>query len=65
MMVGQEEKEEEEEKQELDIEDSVENVIMSMCVISSNSQLSTMRFKGKLGTRDIYALFDSGSIQAS
>jgi hypothetical protein len=32
-----------------------------MCVISSNTQLSTIRFKGKLGTMDICALVDSGS----
>jgi hypothetical protein len=61
MMVAQEEEEDEEEQQELDGEDSIDNVVVSMCVISSNSQLSTMRFKGKLGTREICALFDSGS----
>jgi Retroviral aspartyl protease len=44
----------------LDEEDSIDNVVVSMCAISSNSQLSTMRFKGKLGTREICALFDSG-----
>lgn len=38
-----------------------EEAIVSTCATSSNPRLSTMKFKGKIGNRDVYALLDSGS----
>jgi hypothetical protein len=39
----------------------VEEVVVSMFASSINSHLSTMRFKGKIGSKEVYALLDSGS----
>jgi Retroviral aspartyl protease len=39
----------------------VEEAVISMFAISENPHLSTMRFKGKIGNREICALLDNGS----
>jgi hypothetical protein len=39
----------------------VKDAVMFMFAMSSNPHLSTMRFKSKMGKREIYVLFDSRS----
>lgn len=41
-----------------------EEAIVSMHATSSNPQISTMRFKGQIGTASVFALIDSGSIHS-
>jgi Retroviral aspartyl protease/Retrotransposon gag protein len=64
MMVEQEEGQDlgnEEAEQTENEECKVEEAVISIFAISGNPHLSTMRFKGKIGLRDMCALLDSDS----
>lgn len=69
MLIGQDSEEEEEEREvpAADVEEenvlvpASEEAVVSMFALSSNPNLSTMKFKGKIGTKPICALIDSGT----
>jgi Ty3 transposon capsid-like protein len=65
MLLGQELKDEDEGKQvnnlEVDEAEMAEEAIVSLYATHSHPQMSTMRFKGQVGLKHVYALLDSGS----
>jgi hypothetical protein len=44
-----------------DESNEIEEAVLSMFVISSNPKLTTLRFKGKVGDREVCALIDNDS----
>jgi polyribonucleotide nucleotidyltransferase len=62
MLIEQEGNLEEEEEANEGVEmNEIEEAVVSMFASSNNPHLSTLRFKGKISDREIYALLDSVS----
>jgi Retroviral aspartyl protease len=65
MLIGQEQVDSSEfdctEAMKSDLSAPTEEAVVSMYANHSNPYTNTMRFKGKLGDKDVFALLDSGS----
>jgi hypothetical protein len=60
MIIGQDENQEMKNENSESVK-NVDETILSMFVISSNPYLITLKFKDKVGGREVYTLIDSGN----